>query len=78
MSKKYRLVKYPVKIGYNDKSGRDENIITDASNETIVGGWGDCCGIGGIQEKNIAKIIVKLLNEHRPQFKVSYYERVEE
>lgn len=65
MSERVRI-KYPVKIGFDDKSGRDENWITDDNDNVLVNGWGDCCRIGGIQEKKVAKMIVKLLNEHKP------------
>lgn len=62
-----KMIEYPVKIGFNDKSGRDENCITDSNNNVIVSGWGDCCRVGGIQEKRFAVMIVKLLNEHKPK-----------
>lgn len=57
-------IKYPVKIGYSDKSGKNENIITDSNNNAIVYGQGDCCKIGGIQDRKIALLLVKLLNKH--------------
>ncbi len=48
-------IKYPVKIGFSDGSGKDENRITDANDNVLVRGWGDCCKIGGIEEKNVAR-----------------------
>lgn len=72
--KKYGKVKYPVKLGYSDKSGREENQITDANDRCIVGGFGDCCKIGGIQERKIALTIIKILNKVQPNFKVPYFE----
>ena len=60
-------VKYPVKIGFKDESGKDEFWITDKNDQPLVCGWGDCCRIGGIQEKIVADVIVALLNEHRPE-----------
>lgn len=77
MTKRYKMVKYPVKLGYNDNSGKDENVVTDENNNCVVGGWGDCCGIGGIQNRNVALAIIKVLNEVKPRFKVSYYEEEE-
>lgn len=59
-------IEYPVKIGFSDGSGKDENYITDNKDNVIVRGWGECCQIGGIKEKRFAKIIVKLLNAHKP------------
>jgi len=66
MGNKKRKVIYPVKIGYSDKSGRSENYITDSKDYAIVRGWGDCCQIGGIHDKGVAKAIVRLLNEYQP------------
>ena len=59
-------VVYPVKIGFSDGSGVDENIITDRLNRCLVRGWGDCCHIGGIQDKRVAVVIVQTLNRIRP------------
>ena len=59
-------VKYPVKIGYKDGSGIEENIISDAKDEVLVRGHGDCCGIGGIHNKEVAEAIVKLFNKYKP------------
>lgn len=64
---KQKLIKYPLKLGYDDKSGREENIISDANNETVVAGWGDCCGIGGIRNPAVARAIIKALNEKKPR-----------
>ena len=61
-----KKIKYPVKLGYNDNSGKDENIITDANDNTVVYGWGDCCRIGGIQQQNVALAIIRCLNECKP------------
>jgi hypothetical protein len=71
--KQYCDVTYPVKIGLSDGSGVDENWISDANGNSVVHGWGDCCKIGGIQEKEIAEAIVKSLNKTKPRFKVSFY-----
>lgn len=67
-------ITYPVKIGFKDGSGKDQNYITDKNDNVIVGGWGDCCQIGGIQEKRFAKIILKLLNLHKP---IMFFEKEE-
>ena len=64
------FVEYPVKIGYSDKSGSDENIITDAKDRTLVSGWGDCCHMGGIRDRQIADAIVKMFNRSKPVLKV--------
>ena len=71
--KKYRYVRYPVKLGFSDGSGKDENEITDAGDGVVVHVWGDCCKVGGIQDDNIGKMLVNLLNTHRPKFRVSYW-----
>ncbi len=71
--KKKITVRYPLKIGYNDESGIDENVITDKNDNVVVHGWGDCCKVGGIQDRNIAQAIVKTLNKHKPPFYVHYY-----
>ena len=60
-------VKYPVKIGFKDGSGADENWITDSNDVSLVHGWGDCCRIGGIQDKNVAETIVRILNQRKPK-----------
>jgi hypothetical protein len=70
---KFAYIKYPVKLGFNDGSGKDENYITDSDEKVVVHGWGDCCRTGGIQEKNIALVIVKLLNQYHPKFQVPYF-----
>lgn len=62
-----KLIKYPVKLGFSDNSGKDENWITDANGTVICGGWGDCCKTGGIQHKHVALAIVRLLNKHKPR-----------
>ena len=64
---KRKLIKYPVKIGFEDGSGKKENWITDSEDKVLVHGWGDCCKLGGIQQKNVAKYIVKLLNKEKPK-----------
>jgi len=76
IERKLGTVKYPVKLGYFDKSGKDQNIITDANDRQVVGGNGDCCGVGGIDERNIALALIKALNKARPKFKVSYFQKV--
>lgn len=60
-------ISYPVKIGFSDRSGREENWITDSEDKVLVSGWGDCCKVGGIQQRNVANVIVRLLNQHRPK-----------
>jgi len=57
---------YPVKLGFLDQSGQDENWITDKNENVLVRGWGDCCKCGGIQRKDIANILIDLLNKEKP------------
>ena len=61
------MIRYPVKIGFGDGSGKKENFLADARDKCFVHGWGDCCQVGGIQDKSVAKAIVKVLNEKKPR-----------
>lgn len=74
-TKKVR-VKYPVKIGYSDKSGTEENVITDANDNTVVWGYNEYSldSSGGINKPGIARAIVKSLNETKPIFYVTQYD----
>lgn len=72
---KWRDIVYPVKIGFNDGSGMDEFWITDKLDTVLIHGQGDCCKIGGIQDKITADAIVSCMNKLKPKFKISYYAR---
>ena len=61
-----KKIKYPVKLGFKDGSGKEENWITDQNENVLIHGWGDCCKIGGIQRKDIANILINLLNKKKP------------
>lgn len=73
--RKKELITYPVKLGFLDGSGKDENWITDSQERSLVNGQGDCCMIGGIQQRSIALAIISVLNRHRPRI---YIEKKEE
>jgi hypothetical protein len=76
MVTKYRWITYPVKLGYEDKSGRDKFIITDAKDIPIIHGQGDCCEIGGIQDKRTALVIIEAMNKARIRYKLRVLEEV--
>jgi len=70
LSVKKVMVKYPVKLGYNDKSGRDSLAISDKNSNTVVFGNSDDLGIAS---EGAAKAIIKALNATKPRFYVKEY-----
>ena len=62
-----KKIKYPIKLGFKDRSGMDENYITDSNDNVLVRGFGDCCRSGGIKDRHIAISIIELFNKNKPK-----------
>jgi len=74
-TKKVRI-KYPIKLGYSDKSGQDNWTITDANDNTVVWGTSYNDPATGTANKGVALAIIKSLNETKPIVYVKQYATV--
>lgn len=76
--KKRVRIKYPVKLGYSDNSGKKSLAVTDANNNTVVFGNTDEYNNSAYSfaNKTLCLFFIKELNRHKPIIYISRYEYV--
>lgn len=74
--KKKTRIKYPVKLGYGDNSGKKALSVSDANNNTVVFGNTDeyQSSVYSFANRTLCLFFIRELNKHKPIIYVNTYE----